>query len=180
MADFTIIDLRNWVQAARDTVVNVADGIGVIRDTYSSYKGHKVAGSLDTIAFKSNKSRRHLERIAEGKGSFDDFQMIGRIMDETGGQVETALDRLHDHRDYVRKKFGMAVANRIDDLVYAGGGKASIRFDLIRLSGMDHEMYTSDEVVAEAKLILANIEKLNTALVALHDEVLKIKGTGVE
>lgn len=156
MADFTIIDLRNWVQAARDTVVNVADGIGVIRDTYSSYKGHKVAGSLD------------------------DFQMIGRIMDETGGQVETALDRLHDHRDYVRKKFGMAVANRIDDLVYAGGGKASIRFDLIRLSGMDHEMYTSDEVVAEAKLILANIEKLNTALVALHDEVLKIKGTGVE
>lgn len=102
-----------------------------VGDACSSRKGGKVAGSLDRIAFKSNKSRKHLERIAEGKGTFDDFQMIGRIMDETGGEVEASIQRLQDNREYVRKKFGIAVANRISDLVYAGGGKASIRMDLI-------------------------------------------------
>ncbi|RVI63892.1 hypothetical protein CN187_23765 [Sinorhizobium meliloti] len=152
----------------------VGRAVGAISNAVEGRKGKQAAESLDVLAFKSDGTRRHLEKIAAGEGRFEDFDAIREKMEETAADVEASIDRLNALRAFLRERHGMGLANRVSDLVYAGGGKASIRMDLRHLAFMQHDHYSSKEVALEARRILYNINALNESLVSLHDEILRI------
>jgi len=96
-------------------------------------------------------------------------------MDETGVAVERSIDQLKKCRGFVRERYGLGFANQIDALVYGGGGKASIRFDLLGLVGRGTPENSADEVAQEAARIFANITDLNKKIETLHDQLLKLE-----
>jgi hypothetical protein len=174
----TPLTLTDVVVAIRQVLDLLGDAGGkalVVAEVMKQRKGKKAAKHLDTLVFGGDGSRRHLERIAAGEGDALAFAAIQRKMDETGENVERALDGLKELRNFIRERYGMAVANRIGNLVYAGGGKTSIRMDLQGLAWMHDSFYSSEEVAGEARRILANIEALNAGLTELHDLLLKIQ-----
>lgn len=171
----TLTDFATALEKIMDVIAKAAGGVEVVSEAIQRSKGKKAAGALDAIAFKSDGSRRHLENIAAGKGQLADIEAIATVMNRTGGSVEDAIDLLDNNRKFIRERFGMDVANRIGELIYAGGGKASIRWDLQALVGMDDAFYAPEAVAEEAERILRNIHKMNAALVELHDILVQLK-----
>lgn len=152
--------------------------VGYVRATDNAiqrHKGRKVADALDVLAFKSDGSRKHLEAIAAGNGMLKDFEGIATRMNQTGEDVEEALELLEKSRKFIRRRYGMELANRLDGMMYAGGGKASIRLDLYRLARMEDEFYSPEDVANEARLILKNISALNKGLEQAHDILIELQ-----
>jgi hypothetical protein len=166
---FGFTDAVKAIREALGLVGDMLSMVGNVSIAYQQHKGKKAADHLDTLAFRPDGSFRHLERIAEGNGQPEDFKAIAEKMDETGGQIEKALDRLNAHRAFVRRRFGAQIANKIDGMIYAGRGKQSIRVDLVTLAGMDHQHYSAEEIAAEARVIMSNIGQLNNDLAEVHD-----------
>ena len=165
------------IVATRQTLELISDAASktvAVAEAVQRHKGKKAAKSLDTLVFGGDGSRVHLERIAGGQGLPEDFDAIATKMDETGRVVEQAIDRLQQYRAFVRQRHGMALANKISDLVYAGGGKASIRLDLEHLVFLNDNFYSPEHIAAEAQRILGNIAALNAGLEQVHDEILRI------
>lgn len=162
-------DAVKAVREALGLLGDVTAKVKTVSEAHQRRRGKKAASDLDTLAFRSDGSRKHLENIASGKAKAEDFERIAKTMERTGGQVEEALDRLRDTRAFIRKRFGARVANKIDDMIYAGGGKQSIRRDLELLARMDHETYSVEEIALEAQGILSRIELLNEQLAEVHD-----------
>lgn len=152
--------------------------VGYVRATDNAiqrHKGCKVADALDVLAFKSDGSRKHLEAIAAGNGKLKDFEGIATRMNQTGEDVEEALELLEKSRKFIRRRYGMELANRLDGMMYAGGGKASIRLDLYRLARMEDQFYSLEDVANEARLILQNIDTLNKGLEQAHDILVELR-----
>ena len=102
------------------------------------------------------------------------------MLDASGEEIETSLGRLSKKQTFVRETLGLAWANKLDKMLYGGGGKQSIRWDLARLVGMSHEMYSQEDLAKEAQLIMQNILNLNIQLEELHDALLKIQPPAVQ
>lgn len=170
----TFTDVVTATRQTLELISDAANKVGTVVEAIQRHKGKKAAKSLDALAFGGDGSRRHLERIAAGQGKAEDFDAIAVKMDETGIVVEEAIDRLQQYRAFVRQRYGMALANKISDLVYAGGGKASIRLDLEHLVYLYDNFYAPEAIADEAQRILGNIAALNAGLEQVHDEILRI------
>jgi hypothetical protein len=169
--------LTDVVKAVREILALTNDVVGKVRDVSEATqrsKGKRAAGAIDVLSFSSDGSRRHLERIAAGQGEAEDFLAIAEKMAMTGFAVERAMGRLTAYRTFIREKFGLALANEIENLIYSEGGKASIRIDLEALSVMNDPFYSREDVAREAERILANIKKLNKDIEAIHDKLLEL------
>lgn len=162
-------DAIKAIREALGLVGDVTKKVGAVSEAVQRQKGKKAAGELDTLAFRAGGSRRHLEKIATGNGQPEDFELIAKMMEATGAEIEGALDRLSATRTFIRERFGARVANKIDGMIYAGGGKQSIRGDLELLARMDHNAYSTSDVAAEAQGLLSRIQKLNDQLAEVHD-----------
>ncbi|MFK8034174.1 MAG: hypothetical protein AB8B94_08520 [Hyphomicrobiales bacterium] len=176
----TPLTFTDWVKASREALAllrDIGSMVGSVSGAYQQHQGRKAADQIDMIAFGEDGSRKHLERIASGNANSEDFQAIVQKMDETGEQVEQALDKINKSRDFVRKRFGAQLANTIDRLIYAGQGKQSIRMDLTMLANMDLTFYSADQIAAEAQNIMSNIQALNDELAEVHDILAGIDNT---
>lgn len=157
--------LRQFIGLVKD----VTGMVGTASEALQRKKGKKAARQMDVLTFPGDGSRRNLERIAAGDGLPEDFEAIEAAMAETGEAVESSFKKLKASRNFIRERFGLQVANKINDLIYSGRGKESIRLDLSLLARMEHEHYTKEDVASEANRILENIHALNAGLAELHD-----------
>jgi hypothetical protein len=174
----TPLSITDIVKAIREILGLVQDATRMVTaagGAIQKYKGQDIAGAIDDLAFKSDGSRKHLERIAEGKANIRDFEGIATLMNQTGGRVEAAIHYLQSNRKFIRQRHGMAIANQIDEIIYAGGGKTSIRLDLEMLARMENNFYSPDDVATKARRILANINTLNEKLEKAHDILIELE-----
>ncbi|MCD7111833.1 hypothetical protein LRX75_22660 [Rhizobium sp. DKSPLA3] len=171
----SVTDILTAVEKVMGILEKTVGYVGATNNAIQRYKGRKVADAVDTLAFKSDGSRKHLEAIAAGKGDLSDFEGIATRMDQTGEDVEEALELIEKSRRFIRQRFGLAEANRLNGLIYSGGGKASIRLDLYMLARMEDPHFSADEVAADAQRILDNIQSLNAGLEQAHDMLIELK-----
>lgn len=171
---FTLTDVVNSIRLVVSLGKDVKGVVDATSEAMQRGKGRKAAANLDVLAFKNDGSRKHLERIAEGRGTIADFEAIATKMNQTGEVVENAIASLRASRRFLRERYGMQVANKVDSLIYAGGGKASIRLDLELLARMEDSSFTPDAVANEARRILANIQSMNAGLEELHDLLIEL------
>lgn len=167
-------DFIKALREARSLLLDVVGDVIKVQKVLEQSKGKKVARSLDTLTFQSKEARQHLEKIASGQGRTENFIAIAEIMEGTGANIEEHIDFLKNHRDFIREKYGLSVANRLMEMLYGGGGKQSIRFDLWGLVFMGDDFYPSEDIAVEANRILDNISELNSQLEELHDMLLSI------
>jgi len=172
---FTLTDVIRSLRELMGFADDVSARVKVVSEFFKHHKGKRAAGSLDVLSFRADGSLKHLENIVTGKATNEDFDAILGKMNETGAAVERSMDDLKQHRDFIRNRYGMALANKIDFLVYGSGGKESIRADLRSLVSNGSPDGSSENVTEDARRILANITDLNKRIEEFHDQLLKLE-----
>lgn len=142
-------------------------------DLYSAHKSKRAAQNLSELAFGPQGTRKHLEKIAAGKGTKDDLTAVAAQLEATAEPVERSIEALNKYRDQLREHSGMAASQKLEEILYGQVGKRALRDLLRRLSNTAREPEPpAAEIAALAKDGLGMIDKLNKDLAALHDSLI--------
>ncbi|CAM8819207.1 MULTISPECIES: hypothetical protein [Burkholderia] len=170
----TVTDLIKGVREILGLVKDLREFAGWGIDALDKGQRRRAAKSVDKLTFGPDLSRRPLERIAAGQGTPEDYEMIATRLGESAGTVEESVERLEKYRDRLREEYGLAVANKLTDVIRGAGGKMSLRLALELLVQDSKDDHSSPEALQyQAQWILRSIDLLNTNLIELHDLIVK-------
>jgi hypothetical protein len=166
-------------KAVRESAAALTHILKVVRytaDLYDHSKARRAAGNLDKLLFAPG-MRKHLEQIADGKGSDEDIKALGRILDNTARTVLTSLRHLINYRSRFRENHGLGVTlSAFDDAIDGPVGKAGVRRLILELVWSTEEIPPNSEQVQQtAQTIMASIEVFHKRLIDLHDLILPPK-----
>jgi hypothetical protein len=146
-----IIDelLRRWVADIRNLL-----------DRKSAGTAGEAKDNLAELRFGQSGFRNPISKIASGKYTRAEMEELGRLLQNTAGEVGTILSRLEEeHRGFLDKRYGSGFWNRLDKDV--AEVKLNIRHKIERLA---QSKSAKDVKVGLADEIKRDIEKFNEDL----------------
>lgn len=169
--------LRELIACLRDVAALIGDGGKLVAGKWHSRRSRGAARNLDALAFSPSGSRQFLERIAAGYGTPEDVAGIDKKLDATADEVERSMRELSGYRETLRESYGMAAAEKLDQIIYGEFGKDGLRRSLARIVEIGRDQNpVPPEAVHIASDALNIITDLNGRIGELHDLVLaKIK-----
>lgn len=170
----TVTDLVKGVRELLGLVKDLQEFVGWGFEELDKGRRRRAAKNIDGLTFSPDLSRQPLERIAAGKGTAAEYEMISVRLGQSAETVETSVDRLEKYRDRLREAYGLEAANKLRDVIRGVGGKMPLRRSLLDLvESSKDEQITQEELQYEAQWILRSIDRLNANLVELHDLLMK-------
>jgi hypothetical protein len=135
-------------------------------------KSRSAAGRIDNLRFRPDGFRRPLRAIASGSFTHSQISELRTQLFDTEKVVGESIAALEKYRTTIRETYGMAMADKLDDLLIGFTGKDYIRY-LIRelISDADSNIDDRDSLSRQASYLLGLIDDLNTGLAELHDMV---------
>lgn len=172
----SLTDIVKAINELMSLVERTAGWVKSGADLWTKNKSKSAAQNLSDLAFGPLGTKKHLEKIAAGKGTKDDFTAIAVQLDATSKPVERNIEALRKYRDRLREHAGMEAAQKLDEILYGQVGKLALRNVLRELANAGRQPEPSADVIVRlAREGGSMMEKLNKDLAILHDMLLGFK-----
>lgn len=167
-------------KAMRETLAATRDAVKLFRymaDLYNHRKARKAATNLESLHFAPNGMLQPLLRIADGKGSPDDFKRLAQIFEDTATGVQRSIDHLGKYQSSFRENLGLAATITLyEKVIWSKIGKLGIRKQISKLlECAGHTPVDAHRVQEIAADTIVLVEGFNEQLARLHDLVLPPK-----
>ncbi|MCT4654408.1 MAG: hypothetical protein N4A65_01225 [Cohaesibacter sp.] len=166
--------LTDFATALRELISAFRDAVGLIdsgKNLLAVHRAEKTADGLDYISFKSGNFLTHLDNIAKGHCTEEDFDSLRRLLGATAEGVQTKILALRKSGESVRKTCGASASHKLDQLLDGPYGKFVIRYEIEGLVQMHEDGKHGEAVQLQARNIIGKIDEFNRELIALHDTV---------
>lgn len=182
---FTLTDVIRALREFMGLLDDVSDLSNAKRDSLKVKRSEAAAKEVAGLRFTPGGFMRALRTIRGGEGGKEQFDRISQHLADSEAKVTEIVARLKEFYDPVRERFGMDVANQLEDLVALGGervangqhafaGKEVLRRRLRQLAEL-HSEADRDRAADLAKDILEEVAIFNGVLVKLHDRLVGLE-----
>lgn len=173
------LTLTDFAKALRELIAAFRDAVGIGKDGANVVRRHRAstaAANLDYLSFQPDGFSRHLQRIADGKGTNADAEALSAFSNQTADGVVQKIRALRGYRDNVRQQCGRDAADKLSNLIDGPNGKFAIRYEIEGLFHMWGDGKDPPLLADQASRILRMIETFNADLTAMHDTIFPPRG----
>lgn len=170
---YSLTDIAKSIREIVAALREIGTFFGDSAEMIDRRRARTAARKMSDLSFGPGGSLGPLERISAGQGQKSDYEELRSTFDQSAEIVDEAIALLGRYRDRVREKFGMAVAQKLDQIIYGDCGKRKIRALIMQLLGSaETEGADSAYLQSEARRAVEMIETVNRQLIDLHDMIL--------